>query len=110
MPNSPDDYKFAFDIEQDSVVTHPESVSEIIVRQPLDVPIQPALQSLDLTKDLLSNLRRQIVEISDGSGAVFEPIGFCAHVGERCIKSLCILNRHLHRRKQPDSSSTEPVS
>jgi len=48
MPNSPNDYKFALNIKQDSVITHSQSVSVVILGEPLNVAVQTVVKPLDL--------------------------------------------------------------
>lgn len=65
MTDSPDDYKFAFDIKQDAVITHPEPKGVIIAGESFDIPAQTVVQPVDLVKNLIANLWRQVVQISD---------------------------------------------
>lgn len=58
VTDSPNDYKFAFDIKQDAIITHSESISTIIFGEPLDISMQTPVQSADFPENLLSNLWR----------------------------------------------------
>ena len=47
------------DIEQDSVVAHPQAIADVRVLQPLDVTMQAVLQSCNPAKNLADLLFRQ---------------------------------------------------
>ena len=64
MTDSPNDYMFALNVKQDSVVSHSKPVGIILIGQPLDVTLQPGGEPLDLSKNLIANSSRQGVQIS----------------------------------------------
>jgi len=61
MTDSPDDYVFAVNVKQDSIISHPEPVGIIIIGQPLYITMQPVREPLDFSKNLIANSRWQRV-------------------------------------------------
>jgi hypothetical protein len=43
MAKSADDYKFAFNIKQDSIVAHPQTVCVVVVGQALNISMKPVV-------------------------------------------------------------------
>jgi len=55
MTYAPNDYMFALNVKQDSIISHAQPVGTIIIGQPLYVALQPVRKAFDLSKNLTAN-------------------------------------------------------